>query len=111
MKYKLKILNLKCYLPDEKDGDDIYLMSVGNKIWPSDKKCITITDEDTAIGVDISIDKGDRIPVELWDHDKLSKNDHLGSLVIEADSHGQFVLEFTKTGGDISRYALEWEIG
>ena len=111
MKYKLKILNLKCYLRDESDGDEIYLISDGKKIWPADKKYLTITEEETPIGVDFDIEKGDNIPIDIWDHDKLSTNDHLGSLIIKADSHGQFVLDFTKTGQDGSRYGLEWEIG
>lgn len=111
MKYKLKILSLKCYLPDEKDGDDIYLMSGGSKMWPPNKKFLTIADEDTPIGIELNISKGDRIPIELWDHDNLSANDHLGKLVIEADSHGRFIVEFIKMAKDKSRYALEWEIG
>jgi len=111
MKYKLKILSIKCYLPDESDGDEIYLISEGKRIWPTDAGYLNIKEEETRVDIEFSIEKGDRISVELWDHDKFSANDHLGSLVIEADAHGQFVNEFLKEGKDQSKYALEWEIG
>ena len=111
MNYKLKILNLKCYLPDESDGDEIYLLRDGKKIWPTDAGYMHIDSENTPIGLDYVIQKGDRINIELWDHDKLSANDHLGNLTIKADAHGNYVNEFTKQGSDQSKYALQWEIG
>lgn len=111
MDYKLRILSLKCYLSDESDGDEIYLMSNGAKIWPTDAKYKHIGTESNAIDLEMLIQKGDSIPIELWDHDKLSANDHLGDLTIQADAHGHFVNEFTKKGKDKSKYSLEWEIG
>ena len=111
MEYKLRILSLKCYISDESDGDEIYLMSAGKKIWPTDNKYRNINVESTQIELVMIIQKGDRITIELWDHDKLSANDHLGDLTIQADAHGHFVNEFMKKGKDKSKYALEWEIG
>ncbi len=111
MHYKLRLLTLKCYLPDETSGDEIYLISGGEKIWPTDAKYLTISAEETPLNVEFHLEKGDSFPIEIWDHDKLSSNDRLGSLVIEAENHGQFTVNFSKTGKDKSSYALQWEIG
>ena len=111
MDYKLRILNLKCYLPDESDGDEIYLKYNGNKIWPTDAKYVHIEGENTPVKVEFTIQKGDSMLIELWDYDLLSANDHLGDLTIQADAHGSYAIEFTKKGKDQSKYALEWEIG
>ena len=111
MKYKLKILSLKCYLPDEADGDEVFLKSEGKKIWPVDAKYTMAKDEITPIGLEFIIQKGDVISYELWDHDKLSANDHLGSLTIHAEAHGHYANDFIKRGKDQSKYGLEWELG
>jgi hypothetical protein len=109
--YKLKILSLKCYLPDESAGDDIYLELAGKKIWPTNAKFLIIKTEDNPVNLEFNIQKGDKITIDLWDHDLLTANDHLGSLTINAEAHGHFENEFTKLGKDQSKYALEWEIG
>ena len=111
MDYKLRILSLKCYLKDESDGDEVYLKSAGKKIWPVEEKYVVAKEETTPIELEFIIQKGDVIFYELWDHDTLSANDHLGSITITAEVHGHFVNEFTKQGKDSSKYALEWEIG
>ena len=111
MIYKLRILSLKCYLPDEVDGDEVYLKSEGKKIWPISAKYEVASAETTPIGLEFIIQKGDIIVYELWDHDKLSTNDHLGNLTITADAHGHYIKEFSKSGKDKSKYALEWELG
>ncbi len=111
MQYKLRILSLKCYLSDESGGDEIYLESNGKKIWPTDAKYQNIGNETTPVDLEYTISKGDTMQIKLWDHDKLSANDHLGDISINAEAHGQFVNEFKKSGSDKSRYALEWEIG
>ena len=59
MNYKLKILNLKCYLSDEADGDEVYLKSNGQKIWPEEAKYIVPKEENTPIGLEFIINKGD----------------------------------------------------
>ena len=111
MKYKLRIISLKCYLRDESDGDEVYLKTEGKKFWPVDAKYVVAKEETTPINLEFIIEKGDIISYELWDHDKLSANDHLGSLILTAEAHGHFQNEFSKQGNDQSKYALEWEIG
>ena len=111
MEYKLRLLNLKCYLSDEADGDEIYLKSAGKKIWPVEEEYIVTKGECTPIGLEFTINKGAVITYELWDYDILSSNDHLGSIILQADAHGHFINDFTKQGNDRSKYALEWEIG
>lgn len=111
MQYKLRLLNLKCYLSDESDGDEVFLKSEGKRIWPTETKYKTVTEETTPLNIEMEIEKGVKIPIDLWDYDALSANDHLGSLVILADAHGSYALDFRKTGHDKSRYAIEFEIG
>ena len=111
MIYKLKILALKCYLTDEQNGDEIYILMNGNKIWPVKEKYLTVTDETTAIDLSFEINKGDLLKFELWDFDLLSRNDLLGILTVEANAHGHYVNDFEKAGNDSSKYALEWELG
>ncbi|MEN8248462.1 MAG: hypothetical protein ABFS32_05985 [Bacteroidota bacterium] len=111
MQYKLRLLNLKCYLSDESDGDEIFLKSEGKRIWPTDKKYKTITEEITPLKLEFDVEKGAKMPIDIWDYDVLSANDHLGSLTITADAHGQYEVDFRKTGKDKSKYALEFEIG
>jgi len=98
-------------LSDESDGDEIFILMDGKKIWPTEKKFLTINDENTKIDLVIEIEKGQSFNLELWDHDTLSANDLLGKLIIEANNHGHFVTDFIKTGSDGSKYALEYEFG
>lgn len=111
MLYKLRLLNLKCYLSDESDGDEIFLKSEGKKIWPVEEKFKTINAEETKLNIEFEVEKGAKMPIELWDYDVLSANDHLGDLTIVADAHGKYEVDFHKTGKDKSKYALEFEIG
>lgn len=111
MKYKLRLISLQCYLQDEADGDEVFLKSDGKKIWPIETKYVVANEEKTPIGLEFIIQKGDVLSYELWDYDRLSANDHLGSITISADAHGHYVNEFSKPGNDQSRYALEWELG
>jgi len=111
MQYKLRILNLKCYLSDESDGDEIYLISKGKRIWPEKENYKTITVENTKLGLEYGIEKGGEMHIELWDYDTFSANDHLGEIIIPAEKHGHYKNDFVKVGKDKSRYALEWEIG
>lgn len=111
MQYKLRILSLKCYLPDELDGDEVYLKSDGKKVWPADAKYVVASEENTPVGLEFIINKGDVISYELWDYDNLSANDYLGKLIFRADAHGHFINDFVKRGNDQSKYALEWELG
>ena len=111
MIYKLKLLKLYCYLPDEADGDEIYLLMNGERVWPVNEKYRTITEQETRLDLPFEINKGDSLDFELWDFDALSKNDLLGKLTIVASAHGNYKSDFVKTGADQSKYALEYEFG
>lgn len=111
MKYKLVLLKLLCFLPDESDGDEIFILMDGKRIWPIDAKFKTVKAGEILLDIHIEIQKGDIIDFELWDHDTLSPNDLLGKITLKADAHGHFTNDFVKTGSDKSKYALEWEIG
>ncbi len=110
MQYKLTLLNLNCYLSAEDDGDEIYLKHQGERIWPATTRYYHINSGTVPVNLEVPITKGDSYTIELWEFDVLSANDHLGNLTIIADAHGHYTNEFTKTGKDRSKYALEWEI-
>lgn len=110
MLYKLRLLTLHCYLPDEDDGDEIFILKDGEKIWPAEKYK-TVIDKETKLDLRFEINKGDTIEFELWDYDTFSKNDLLGKLILNASAHGKYVVDFIKTGVDTSRYGLEYELG
>jgi hypothetical protein len=111
MVYKLRLLKLYCYLPDESDGDEIYIILNGQRIWPKEEKYKTIVDKETALDFAMEINKGDSLELELWDYDVLSRNDLLGKLTLVASAHGKYLVDFVKTGPDKSKYGLEYELG
>lgn len=111
MIYKLKLLNFYCYLPDEARGDEIYILLNGERIWPINEKYRTVTEQVTKLDLPFEINKGDILDIELWDYDAVSRNDLLGKITLEASAHGKYKNDFTKTGSDPSKYALEYELG
>ena len=111
MLYKFKLLKLHCHLSDESDGDEIFILMNGQKVWPVNEKYQTVKAQETILDLGFEVNKGDEIDFELWDYDLLSKNDLLGRLKIIASAHGKYVNDFIKTGDDHSRYSLEYEFG
>jgi len=105
--YKLTVLNLHCYLPEEEDGDEIYLKCLGDRIWPVNNRYYPIYAETTPINIAMAGHKGDRLTIELWEFDVLAANIYLGNLAVVADVHGHYTNTFAKMGQDGSKYALE----
>ena len=95
---------------DESDGDEVYIKSDGKKVWPVDAKYLLIGEENTPVGLEIILRKGGSLEIKIWDYDLLSADDHLDSLTLYAEAHGNYVKDFTKLGKDQSKYGLEGEI-
>jgi len=106
---------LHCYFVEEENYDDVYLKYNGKKIWPVNKRMKHIMmDTTTELHVDIkNVEPNQKIIIELWDHDWLSANDHLGSfeLLIE-EIGGPFTTDMkrNKSETDKAKYTLEWEV-
>ena len=111
MDYRVNIHSLTCHVPDESDLDEIYLVWDGNQIWPKNERF-----ERAKIGVTkLDIELGPQPPdevirVELWDHDSLSLNDHLGDFILQPDKLGSFSSELTSPISGKVKYTLEWEV-
>ena len=106
----LKLISLYCHAPDEMDWDEVYLKMNGKKIWPASEKYQKLKLGETALEVNINdIDIEDMVKIELWDYDKLSRNDKLGSFSFRTDERGKFQTEMKKIPGVKASYSLEWE--
>ena len=112
--YTLVLDTLNCYLPDEMDGDEIFLKMKGEKIWPKNKKFEVINSESFDLDVEIhDLKKDEEVTIELWDFDLISKNDHLGNFKFTIDKPGgpyNTDLDLNIKEGDKARYNLRWHI-
>ena len=108
--HSLKLLSLKCYVPDEADLDEAYLKIGGKKIWPESEKYVRVPHGDTSVGTTIGdLNKGDSVVVELWDYDSFSFDDKLGDFNLILDQFGKFETELKRHKGTPASYGLEWE--
>ncbi len=112
--YTLILQKLNCYLPDESDGDEIYLKINDEKIWPVNKKFEIISSGTLTLGIEIKdLTKDEEVIIELWDFDIISKNDLLGNFKITADKPGgpyNTDLHVDLREGNKAKYNLEWKI-
>ena len=108
--YTLRLKKLNCYLSDEGDADEVFLKHEGKKLWPKDGKYVEMKESSEDLKMDLKIQKGSRTTIELWDYDRWSPNDLLGTFTIVADqSGGPFTTEMVKKDSK-SHYSLEWEL-
>lgn len=89
---RLKLLDLRCIKPEERGGDEAYLVVGGEKVWKTDN--IEKGDVASLRSVDM-IDFDDKVKVELWDQDTgfLDKDDHLGTFYAKESALGQDELD------------------
>ena len=106
----IKLRSLQCILNDEVDKDEVYLKLDGKKIWPSGLyKQINSGDK---VDMNLSFEHSDeKMRIELWDFDFLSKNDLLGSFTITpGGERGAFTANMMlEREGSTASYMLEWE--
>ena len=108
--YQLKLLRIHCYVSDESDADEVYLMLNDNKIWPSGK-FIKMKESSEELDVEFKIEKGSKQVIQIMDHDFVSSNDLLGTITIDTNSSGgPFTSEMKNNAGSNSKYSLEYEI-
>lgn len=108
---KIKLISVKCTLPDESDKDEMYLKMNGEKIWPPEKRFHRLdSNEKVEIGLEMEVPEG-WTKIELWDYDFISPNDLLGVFEFNVDqtpgeySTSMHVLEAKSTAS----YILYWE--
>ena len=112
--YSLILDQLVCYLPDESDGDEIFLKMNGEKIWPKNKAFEIIDNGTIELEMELKdLKKIDKVVVELWDYDLISRNDHLGNFEFVIDKPGgpfNTDLMVNLREGNSARYNLKWHI-
>jgi hypothetical protein len=134
MAYTLRLLTLECIQAQEIDGDEAYLTMNGRKVWSvgRDRMSQDLSHAHRCSEVDFAggrklthegwitmspFDPGEFIfgglsgtmVVQLWDDDRLTRDDLLGETPIsEADiGHGHISVLFTRDG---ARYRLTYQV-
>jgi hypothetical protein len=107
---KCKLLALHCYLSDESDKDEVFINWKNKKIWPENKKYIKADSAELKMGLDIEVNDGDEMVLELWDYDLLSPNDKLGDFTFSLlEKGGPYRTDLKREKESQARYTLEWE--
>jgi hypothetical protein len=111
---KVRLSSLYSILNDEIDRDELYLKFNGKKIWPENKKYISVgSDEKVDVDVTLDVPANEQLILELWDHDTFSRNDHLGSFHMIPDefSGGPYSCNLRlKESSSTASYILNWEV-
>ena len=112
VKYKLRILNLSCYMQEESDGDEVFLKLNKEKVWPLDVKYFKMKEGDHKVDHNIEgIDKDQTIAIELWEYDFWTPNDKLGVFnLLVNERGGPFKTDLKASKGEDVKYCLEWEV-
>ena len=110
----IKILQLKCFVTEERGFDDIYLVLNGEKIWPPKQLFKPVKPGDTSVDVVIRhLSSNVQLDLEIWDHDFLSSNDLLGKIPLLVDEPGgPFTTDMIPNSmeTDKAKYSIMWEI-
>ncbi len=109
---KIKLVSVKCTIPDEIDKDEMYLKMNGEKIWPEGDYYHRLdTDESVELDLEFEVAEG-WVEIELWDFDFISRNDLLGVFKFKVDNTlGEYSTSMTLLEmGSPASYTLYWEI-
>lgn len=109
----VRIINIHCYFYEEDDGDEVFLVINGEKVWPANEKWYRMKAE--SLTVDHVIDGfkvNERIELEVWDYDYLSPNDYMGKISMLIDKPGgPYTTDMQLADPkQIARYSITWEI-
>lgn len=109
---KIRLLSIKCNVPDEVDMDEMYLQYRGEKFWPVDEPYYRMDVDDLAVINHVLDVKSGWNDIELWDHDFVTANDHLGNFRINVEDAGQYSssLEVNIDETETASYYLEYMV-
>lgn len=104
-------MQLKCFVADEYDGDELFLKYRGKRIWPVDRKFERgSTEKPMPLNIEVGdVGKDEWVVIQLWDSDFLS-SDLLGEFVFMADQPGGPYRTDLKNCKGRARYTLEFQI-
>ncbi len=110
---KIRLIKIKCAVPDESDKDEMYLKYGDKQIWPTAHRFFRMdVDDEVKINLELQVALG-WVAIELWDFDYLSANDHLGTFNFKVDTEiGKYSCSMEPNTAKTRRasYYLEWEI-
>ena len=112
-KHNLRLVSLSCHLTDEKDADEVFLVFNKNQVWPINKKFFSLKNGKIPVNIDLSeIEDDGFLTLELWDYDRFSQNDNIGTFTMKIDnSGGPYYTDLVKTSTrSKAKYTLEWEV-
>ena len=110
MELTFKLLNIECYVAEEKDGDEISIQYRGKKLWPQTGRYQKILNEVVPVNSTIKINQGDWVELELFEHDWLFKK-QIGSFKFLADSKGgPYHTNIKAAENTMVRYSISWSI-
>jgi|GEM_PF-4666775 hypothetical protein len=108
----LRLDSLVAFLQTERDGDEIFIKYRDEKIAPRDAKFIRMTAEPVKLNLEIELDKDQNwVELELWDYDRFSPNDKLGTFKLLVDEVAEnFTAELRRGEGSDGKYVLNWSV-
>lgn len=108
----LRLESLVAYLQTEADGDEIFIRYKDEKVVPADEKFIRMTKEPVRLDTEIELDQNEEwIELELWDYDRFTPNDSLGTFKLLVDQPAEtFTTELVRSKDSTARYVLNWSL-
>lgn len=109
----IKLKSLTCFITDEDKFDDVFLKHNKKRVWPIDKKHHPVPVGNTKLNFNISdLPANEALTIELWDFDKFSANDLLGTFTLIPDKPGgPYTVDMkTPKEKDVAKYTMEWQI-
>ena len=115
MAEKIRILRLEslvAYLQTERDGDEIFIKYKDEKVVPADGRFIKMAKDPVPLSVEIPLEKKEKwVELELWDYDRFSRNDSLGTFKLLVDQvSDNFTAELVRNKDSDARYVLNWSV-
>jgi hypothetical protein len=135
MRYKVTLLNLKCLVSQEDDGDEVYITLNGKKVWSVQGDCVMhqrphkphqMKEIDFAAGRYLSPDGWQPLPdfdpasvvfrgltgagnFQVWDHDNFSRDDFFGKILFSENEAGHGHINGV-AASDAAHYVVIFEV-
>lgn len=108
----LRLESLVAYLQSESDGDEIFIKYNDEKIAPPDEKFIKMSKDPVRLNIEIELSENQKwVELELWDYDRFTPNDNLGTFKLLVDEPSEnFTAELKRDEESDSRYVLNWSV-
>lgn len=108
----LRLQSLVAFRQSEKDGDEIFIKYNNEKIVPADAKFIRMSKDPVALNVEIELREDQKwVELELWDYDRFTPNDNLGTFKLLVDEVAEdFTAELKRGADSDGKYILNWSV-